>query len=228
MYERFSDKAREAMQRADQQVRTWQHEYIGTEHILMGLLQLRHELVIEILGDQSVTSDAIITIVNDLVQPGPGPAIQGKYPQTPRAKKVIEYSMEEARGLNHNYVGVEHILLGLLRENEGVAANALYTAGVRLDLARESVEARSGGYRQPVTEKPAILRPTKSNVLLARGKGPDADRLFEEAILRWVREVGASAVMILAEEPQQPKQWTAEVPVAAAPPPPPAGDQPST
>jgi ATP-dependent Clp protease ATP-binding subunit ClpC len=139
MYERFTDRARKVMQLANQEAQRFNHEYIGTEHVLLGLIKEGSGVAANVLKNLDVDLRKIRLEVEKLVQSGPDMVTMGKLPQTPRAKKVIEYSMEEARNLNHNYVGTEHILLGLLREQEGVAAQVLMNLGLRLDEVREEV-----------------------------------------------------------------------------------------
>jgi ATP-dependent Clp protease ATP-binding subunit ClpC len=139
MYERFTDRARKVMQLANQEAQRFNHEYIGTEHILLGLVKEGSGVAANVLKNLDVDLRKIRMEVEKLVQSGPEMVTMGKLPQTPRAKKVIEYSMEEARNLNHNYVGTEHILLGLLREQEGVAAQVLMNLGLKLDEVREEV-----------------------------------------------------------------------------------------
>ena len=139
MYERFTDRARKVMQLANQEAQRFNHEYIGTEHILLGLVKEGSGVAANVLKNLDVDLRKIRLEVEKLVQSGPEMVTIGKLPQTPRAKKVLEYSMEEARNLNHNYVGTEHILLGLLREQEGVAAQVLMNLGLKLDDVREEV-----------------------------------------------------------------------------------------
>lgn len=139
MYERFTDRARKVMQLANQEAQRFNHEYIGTEHILLGLVKEGSGVAANVLKNLDVDLRKIRLEVEKLVQSGPDMVTIGKLPQTPRAKKVIEYSMEEARNLNHNYVGTEHILLGLLRENEGVAAQVLMNLALKLEDVREEV-----------------------------------------------------------------------------------------
>ncbi len=139
MYERFTDRARKVMQLANQEAQRFNHEYIGTEHVLLGLIKEGSGVAANVLKNLDVDLRKIRLEVEKLVQSGPDMVTMGKLPQTPRAKKVIEYSMEEARHLNHNYVGTEHILLGLLREQEGVAAQVLMNLGLKLEEVREEV-----------------------------------------------------------------------------------------
>lgn len=157
MYERFTDRARKVMQLANQEAQRFNHEYIGTEHVLLGLIKEGSGVAANVLKNLDVDLRKIRLEVEKLVQSGPDMVTMGKLPQTPRAKKVIEYSMEEARNLNHNYVGTEHILLGLLREQEGVAAQVLMNLGLKLEEVREEVlnllghgiEGSEGGERTP-------------------------------------------------------------------------------
>ena len=139
MYERFTDRARKVMQLANQEAQRFNHEYIGTEHMLLGLVKEGTGVAANVLKNLDVDLRKIRLEVEKLVQSGPEMITMGKLPQTPRAKKVIEYSMEEARQLAHNFVGTEHILLGLLREQEGVAAQVLMNLGMKLEDVREEV-----------------------------------------------------------------------------------------
>lgn len=142
------------MQLANQEAQRFNHEYIGTEHILLGLVKEGSGVAANVLKNLDVDLRKIRLEVEKLVQSGPEMVTMGKLPQTPRAKKVIEYSMEEARNLNHNYVGTEHILLGLLREQEGVAAQVLMNLGLKLEEVREEVLNLLGhGLEGEVTER---------------------------------------------------------------------------
>src|SRR5689334_9044018 len=139
MYERFTDRARKVMQLANQEAQRFNHEYIGTEHVLLGLIKEGSGVAANVLKNLDIDLLKIRLEVEKLGQAGDDPVTEGKLPQTPRAKEVIKYSMEEARNLNHNYVGTEHILLGLLREKEGMAAQVLMNLGLKLEVVREEV-----------------------------------------------------------------------------------------
>src|ERR1700741_3607236 len=139
MYERFTDRARKVMQLANQEAQRFNHEYIGTEHILLGLVKEVTGVAANVLKNLDIDLRKIRLEVEKIVQAGPDMVTMGQLPQTPRAKKGIEYSIEEARNLNHNYVGTEHLLLGLLREQEGVAAQVLMNLGLKLEDVREEV-----------------------------------------------------------------------------------------
>jgi ATP-dependent Clp protease ATP-binding subunit ClpC len=127
------------MQLANQEAQRFNHEYIGTEHILLGLIKEGSGVAANVLKNLDIDLRKIRHEVEKLVRSGPDLVTMGRLPQTPRAKKVIEFSMEEARNLNHNYVGTEHILLGLLREQEGVAAQVLMNLGLKLEDVRREV-----------------------------------------------------------------------------------------
>jgi len=124
---------------ANQEAQRFNHEYIGTEHILLGLVKEGSGVGANVLKNLDVDLRKVRLEVEKLVKRGPDMVTMGKLPQTPRAKKVIEYAIEEARNLNHNYVGTEHLLLGLLREQDGVAAQVLMNLGLKLEDVREEV-----------------------------------------------------------------------------------------
>ncbi|MFH1370937.1 MAG: ATP-dependent Clp protease ATP-binding subunit [Planctomycetota bacterium] len=139
MFERFTDRARKVMALANQEAQRFNHEYIGTEHILLGLVKEGSGVGATVLKNLDVDVKKVRLEVEKLVKSGPDMVTMGKLPHTPRAKKVIEFAIEEARSLNHNYVGTEHLLLGLLRETEGIAAQVLMNVGLRLDDVRQEV-----------------------------------------------------------------------------------------
>jgi ATP-dependent Clp protease ATP-binding subunit ClpC len=139
MFERLTDRARKVMALANQEAQRFNHEYIGTEHILLGLVKEGSGVGANVLKNLDIDLRKVRLEVEKLVKSGPDMVTMGKLPQTPRAKKVIEYAIEEARSLNHNYVGTEHLLLGLLREQDGVAAQVLMNLGLKLEDVREEV-----------------------------------------------------------------------------------------
>ncbi len=139
MFERFTDRARKVMALANQEAQRFNHEYVGTEHLLLGLVKEGTGVAANCLKNLGVDLKKIRMEVEKIVKSGPQMVTMGKLPQTPRAKKVIEYAIEEARLLGHNYVGTEHLLLGLLREQDGVAAQVLMNLGLRLEDVREEV-----------------------------------------------------------------------------------------
>lgn len=191
MYERFTDRARKVMQLANQEAQRFNHDYVGTEHILLGLLKEGSGVAANVLRNLlNIDLEKIRAEVLKLVQPGPDMPTMGKLPHTPRAKKVIEYSLEEARNLNHNYVGTEHLLLGLLREQEGVAAQVLMNLGVRLEDVRREVlnllghgmEGGEGADRLGGSS-PETSRRTKSNTPALDSFGRDLTELAREGKL---------------------------------------------
>jgi ATP-dependent Clp protease ATP-binding subunit ClpC len=189
MYERFTDRARKVMQLANQEAQRFNHEYIGTEHVLLGLVKEGSGVAANVLKNLDVDLRRIRNEVEKIVQSGPDMVTMGKLPQTPRAKKVIEYAMEEARNLNHNYVGTEHLLLGLLREQEGVAAQVLMNLGLKLEDVREEVlnllghgvEASEGGER--ATSAAAGGKSSKSKTPALDSFGRDLTELAKQGKL---------------------------------------------
>src|SRR5438876_8850702 len=139
MYERFTDRARKVMQLANQEAQRFNHEYIGSEHILLGLVKEGSGVAANVLKNLDIDLGKIRLEIDKVIQMGPDVVTMGKLPQTPRAKKVIEYAIEEARNLNHTYIGTEHLLSVLLREHDGVAAQVLMNLGLKLEEVREEV-----------------------------------------------------------------------------------------
>ncbi len=156
MYERFTDRARKVMQLANQEAMRFNHEYIGTEHILLGLVSEGTGVASNVLKNLDIDLGKIRREVEKIVQAGPDVVTMGKLPHTPRAKKVVEYAIEESRNLNHNYVGTEHLLLGLLREQETVAAQILMNLGLSMTSVRDEVIALLGHNIATATMKPGV------------------------------------------------------------------------
>ena len=176
MFERFTERARQVVVLAQEEARTLKHNYIGTEHILLGLLREEEGLAARVLESLDITVERVRAQVVRIV--GSGEEVtSGQIPFTPRAKKVLELALREALSLGHNYIGTEHILLGLVRE-EGVAAQVLATHGVDLAAARQEVV-------RLLTLGPAGRAGTRPSreALVA-----DIDALYEE-IVRLAREV---------------------------------------
>jgi hypothetical protein len=149
MYERFTDRSRKVMKLANEEAMRFGHEYIGTEHILLGLVKEGSGVAANVLRNLGIDLRKVRIEVEKLVHSGSDMVTMSKLPQTPRAKKVIEYSMEEARNLGHNYVGTEHILLGLLRDQEGVAATVLLNLGLHIEEIRREIENLLGKSQSP-------------------------------------------------------------------------------
>lgn len=144
MYERFTDRSRKVMQLAFQEAHRLNHEYVGTEHILLGLVKEGSGVAVAVLRSLGVEPGTIAAEIGKLIHKGTPLELTERLPQTPRAKAVIKYSLEEAGILHHKYVGTEHILLGLLREEEGVAAQVLMNLGLPLEKVRAAVRAFLG------------------------------------------------------------------------------------
>jgi ATP-dependent Clp protease ATP-binding subunit ClpC len=139
MFDRFTDRAKKVMNLARQEAQRFNHEYLGTEHILLGLVQEGSGVAANVLKQMQIDLEKIRVEVEKIVKTGPSMVTMGQLPFTPKAKKVLELSLEEASNLGHNYIGTEHILLGLIKENEGIAAQVLMNLGVKLEDVREEV-----------------------------------------------------------------------------------------
>jgi ATP-dependent Clp protease ATP-binding subunit ClpC len=145
MFERFTDRARKTMALANQEAQRLNHEYIDTEHILLGLVKEGAGVGANVLKRLGVDLDKTRREVEKLIKTPPKTATAGKLPQTSGAKRVIEYAIQESRNLGHNYVGTEHLLLGLLLEHNGIAAQVLVNLGLKLHDIREEVINMLGG-----------------------------------------------------------------------------------
>jgi ATP-dependent Clp protease ATP-binding subunit ClpC len=139
MFDRFTERARKVILLAKEEAKRFNHDYIGTEHILLGLIKEGEGVAAAVLQNLGLNLDMIRLEVEKLVQPGPSTVTSGDIPFTPKAKKVIELAMDEAKSLGHNYIGTEHLLLGLIRESEGVAAQVLMNLGLDLSKVRKEI-----------------------------------------------------------------------------------------
>ncbi|MGD0088610.1 MAG: ATP-dependent Clp protease ATP-binding subunit [Planctomycetota bacterium] len=139
MFDRFTDRARKVISFARQEAERFNHDYIGTEHILLGLVKEGSGVAANVLENLDVDLEKVRLEVEKLVKPAPDVVTMGQLPFTPRAKKVLEFAIDEARNLDHNYVGTEHLLLGLLKEQEGLAAQVLMNLGLKLEDVRNEV-----------------------------------------------------------------------------------------
>jgi ATP-dependent Clp protease ATP-binding subunit ClpA len=138
MFERFTDRARRVVVLAQEEARLLNHNYIGTEHLLLGLIHEGEGVAAMVLESLGISLEAVRAQVEEIIGQGQS-APTGHIPFTPRAKKVLELSLREATQLGHNYIGTEHILLGLIREGEGVAAQVLVKLGADLSSVRQQV-----------------------------------------------------------------------------------------
>jgi len=168
MFERFTDRARRVVVLAQEEARELGHNYIGTEHLLLGLLRDGEGIAARALEALGIRLDAVRQEIRQIIGKGSGmPA--GHIPFTPRAKKVLELSLREALQLGHNYIGTEHILLGLIHEGEGVAAQVLVRLGAGLDRVRVQVVQLLQGL-EPSAEPASLL-----------GEGPALEERFRPA-----------------------------------------------
>src|SRR5213082_2243573 len=160
MFERFTDRARRVVVLAQEEARMLNHNYIGTEHILLGLIHEGEGVAAKALESLGISLEAVRQQVKEIIGQGQA-APTGHIPFTPRAKKVLELSLREALQLGHNYIGTEHILLGLIREGEGVAAQVLQKLGADLNRVRRQVIqllSGSAGVAEPITHTSGPLQ----------------------------------------------------------------------
>ena len=175
MFERFTDRARRVVILAQEEARLLNHNYIGTEHILLGLIHEHEGVAAKALESLDISLESVRGQVEEIIGQGAKPP-DGHIPFTPRAKRVLELSLREALQLGHNYIGTEHVLLGLIREGEGVAAQVLVKLGADLARVREQVvhllatlgevsSSASGGESERLVGEPSASR---SRVLASR------------------------------------------------------------
>ncbi len=167
MFERFTDRARRVVVLAQEEARMLNHNYIGTEHILLGLIHEGEGVAAKAMEGMGISLEAVRAQVEEIIGQGQQ-APSGHIPFTPRAKKVLELSLREALQLGHNYIGTEHILLGLIREGEGVAAQVLVKLGADLNRVRQQVIQLLSGYQGKeavASNGPAEGTPSTSLVL---------------------------------------------------------------
>ncbi|MDQ1428624.1 MAG: ATP-dependent Clp protease ATP-binding subunit ClpC [Acidimicrobiaceae bacterium] len=159
MFERFTDRARRVLVLAQEEARLLNHNFIGTEHILLGLIHEGEGVAAKALESLGISLEAVREKVEETIGPA-GSSTAGSPPFTPRAKKVLELSLREALQLGHNYIGTEHMLLGLVREGEGVAAQVLVNLGADLSRVRQQVIQLLSGYNNPKEGAPAGSGPS--------------------------------------------------------------------
>ncbi|OPZ77662.1 MAG: ATP-dependent Clp protease ATP-binding subunit ClpC1 [Actinobacteria bacterium ADurb.Bin444] len=161
MFERFTERARQVVVLAQEEARDLKHNYIGTEHLLLGLLREGDGVAARVLSALDVSLEDVRGTIMRIVGEGEHES-QGQIPFTPRAKKVLELALREALSLGHNYIGTEHILLGLVRESEGVAARVLADLEADADRIRQEVmRVLSGPSRRPRQEGVQGSRPVR-------------------------------------------------------------------
>jgi ATP-dependent Clp protease ATP-binding subunit ClpA len=208
MYERFTDRARKALQLANGEAQRFNHDYIGTEHILLGLLKEGSGIAANVLRNLNIDTGKIRSDVEKVLVPGPDMFTMGQLPQTPRVKKVIEYTISEARALGHNHVRTAHLLLGLILESQGVAgqvllANGLTAENVRAEIngligtvpkemAKTATSVPTGVTRWVALKAGTILTTDASDVGMTKVFLPDLSRAVELAVM----------IKVMAMEPQ--------------------------
>ena len=162
----FTERVRKVLAMAREEAARLHHEYVGTEHILLGLIREGEGVAATVLQNLSVELDELEQVINDVVRKGTSPdPTRPDLPYTSRAKKVLELAMAEAREVNHSYVGTEHLLMGLLREEKGIAAQVLIDAGVTVDAARAEMLRILGTETPRATPRPPVQRRELSAVL---------------------------------------------------------------
>jgi ATP-dependent Clp protease ATP-binding subunit ClpA len=175
VFERFTDRARRVVVLAQEEARLLNHNFIGTEHVLLGMLAEGEDIAAEVLASADISLDAARSKVEAIGRRGSS-SPSGHIPFTPRAKKVLEYALREALQLGDSFIGTEHLLLALLREGQGIAVQVLVNLGADLDWVREQVVALAGEGRtapsqaeefdRPVLQKPEIQPASSSRTAL--------------------------------------------------------------
>ena len=173
LFERFTDRARRVVVLAQEEARLLNHNYIGTEHILLGLIHEGEGVAAKALESLGISLQAVRDQVEEIIGQG-GSSPSGHIPFTPRAKKVLELSLREALQLGHNYIGTEHILLGLIREGEGVAAQVLTKLGADLSRVRQQVIQLLSGYSGSGADGPEGSRKERASATAGGGSGDSA------------------------------------------------------
>ncbi len=172
MFERFTSRARRVLVLAQEEARMLEHNYVGTEHILLGLIHEGQGVAAKSLESLGISLAAVRQQVEEIIGRGPGPeALSGHIPFTPRAKKVLELSLREALQLGHSYIGTEHILLGLMREGDGVGAQVLRGLGVDMNRARQQIIHLTHDRQEgelPFSESLAVASPGEADDLRDR------------------------------------------------------------
>jgi len=221
MFQQFTDRARRVVVLAQEEARLLNHDYLGTEHLLLGLAHEGQGVAAKALELLGIRLEAIRSQVEEIVGQGQR-APSGHIPFTPRAKKVLELSLRESKQLGHNYIGTEHILLGLVREGEGVAAQVLVKLGADLSRVRQQVvQLLSGSAGDP--EVAAGTRPvpmTAPDELREAGERLAEVRRQKEAAIQ-AQDFDRAAALRDAEEEllaglaEREREWTAGVELAA-------------
>jgi ATP-dependent Clp protease ATP-binding subunit ClpA len=222
MFERFTDRARSAVALAQEEARLLSHNYVGTEHVLLGLLHEGGGIAARALASLGISLEVVRAQVEDVIGRGQTAPAAGHIPFTPRAKKVLELALREAVRLGHNYIGTEHVLLGLVREGEGVASQVLARLGAGEAAVRGRVEAllADGGHEAEAAARtrwvrmtvPADLRELEERLAETRRRKQaaiDAEDFATAAVLRDTEK------QLWARLTEREREWTAGVDLEA-------------
>src|SRR4051794_10591324 len=174
MFDKFTNRAKQVIKLAKKEAQRLNHNYLGTEHVLLGLLKLGQGVAVNVLRNLNIDFETVRTEVEKLVGYGPEIQVYGDPALTGKVKKVLEYASEEAASLNHNYVGTEHLLLGLLRQTDGAAAQALENLNVDLKGVRKEVlkELETFNLQLPPISSALNMPPMGTGGILGGGSKP--------------------------------------------------------
>ena len=223
MFERFTDRARRVVVLAQEEARLLNHDYIGTEHLLLGLAHEGQGVAAKALEVLGIRLEALRSQVEEIIGRGESEAASsGHIPFTPRAKKVLELSLRESQQLGHNYIGTEHVLLGLIREGEGVAAQVLVKLSADLSRARGLVIQLLSGYAggPEAVARTRLVRMTVPDDLREAEEQLDQVRRQKEAAID-AEDFGRAAALRDAEKEllrrlaEREREWTAAVDLEA-------------
>lgn len=167
-FDKFTEQARRVLHLSQEEAQRFQHNYIGTEHLLLGLIRVDGGVAVQVLRNMGIELKQVREAVESIIGRSKRVVRGGEIGFTPRAKKVIELSVDETRRLDHHYVGTGHLLLGLIREGEGIAAGVLESLGVKLDQARTEVIRTIGQLQDETGTVPPL--PPEAAMLLAEGE----------------------------------------------------------
>jgi len=178
MFNRFTERARKVLVLAKEEARRFNHDYIGTEHVLLGLIREGEGVACAVLQNLGINLDMVRKELERLIAAGSVASVLGDIPFTPRAKKALELAAEEARFLGHNYIGTEHILLGLIREGEGLASQVIFSVGIDLEKIKEEISTLLGG-----AESTGAAAPVNSKTPALDSFGRDLNKLARDGAL---------------------------------------------
>jgi ATP-dependent Clp protease ATP-binding subunit ClpC len=223
MFERFTDRARRVVVLAQEEARMLNHNYIGTEHILLGLVHEGDGVAAKAMAAMEISLEKVRQQVEEIIGRG-AQAPSGHIPFTPRAKRVLELSLRESLQLGHNYIGTEHILLGLIREGEGVAAQVLVRLGADLNRVRQQViqlvHGGKGEAQEADLPRSALARG------LSLGEIHETLKAIAERLTAIERHLGITAPAAAASDDPPPAASDDPPPAASDDPPPAASDDP--